>query len=81
MIEVFTTNIPNTNRAKGVIHKLKTKFPNSEIHFDIEGEVSNYPCTHSIIRFEDTQVPSVAIRSLVIQEGYRCDVLIDKVCY
>ncbi|WP_121668004.1 hypothetical protein [Mesonia aquimarina] len=81
MIEVFTTTIPTPKKARIVIKKLKTEFPDSKIHVDIEEEIKNYPCTHSILRFEGKYTSSNSIRQVVLKEGYQCDVLEDKVCH
>ena len=80
MVEVFTTNIPNNEQGLHMIKKLKIIFPHSKIHFDIELEISNYPCTHSILRFEDRYISTEIIQRLVEGEGFKCDVLLDKVC-
>ncbi|PZD76705.1 hypothetical protein [Mesonia sp. K7] len=81
MIEVFTTNIPNSKEAKPVIKKIQKAFPFLSMDFEAEGPVGNYPCEHSILRVKsETLLESNKIISLLHQLGFETEVLEDNLC-
>ena len=80
MIEVFTTNIPDTTQAACVIKMLENKFSGLKISFDIERPITHYPCDHSILRLEGETIEIAKVILAVQAQGFRCDILEDKLC-
>lgn len=80
MIEVFTTNIPNTDQAISVLKTLENDFPKLKISFDIERTIINYPCDHSILRVEGYIIETERFIKAVNTLGFACDVLENKIC-
>jgi len=80
MIEVFTTNIPNTDQAISVLKALENDFLELKINFDIERTIINYPCDHSILRVEGNIIETEPFMKAVNSLGFACDVLEDKIC-
>jgi hypothetical protein len=68
MVEVFKTNVMQTNESHAIIEKLLEKFPGSNINFDLED-------CDKILRVENAFVPKVKIVLLLNSYGYHCELL------
>lgn len=80
MVEVFITNVKQSDQAKRILKNLRDCFPKLEISFDLNDSKLEFPCGHSIIRMEGSLINSGNIISTVNQSGFECDVLEDKIC-
>lgn len=78
MIEVFTTDIPNSTLGKRMVKRLKSGDDHLEIDFDIERSIVDYPRDHSILRVEGEQFDAQHIISLVQDSGHKCHILKDE---
>ncbi len=80
MVEVFITNVRESDQANRILENLKYSFPGLKINFDLSDPNSVFPCGHSVLRMEGSQINSEDIISTVNQSGFICDVLEDKIC-
>ncbi len=80
MIEVFTTSIENDIQSEDIIKLLKLHYPTSKINFDLNETGLAYPCGHTILRIEDESIQPERIISLLLDCGFSCDILDDKIC-
>jgi hypothetical protein len=69
MIEVFKTNVQETDQSKMIVGKLLEHFPNSIINFDLED-------CDKILRIHASSISNHKIIELVNSCGYHCEVLI-----
>lgn len=68
MIEVFKTNVQETVQAKKIVTILLQHFPDNKINFDL------YDCD-KILRVEGKSFCAEKIKTLVIENGFSCDLL------
>jgi hypothetical protein len=68
MIEVFKTNVTQTEESYAIIGKLLEKFPECNINFDLDD-------CDKILRVESAFVPKVKIMLLLNSYGYHCELL------
>ena len=68
MIEIFKTNIDKSGLSKILIKKLLLHYPESSINFDHDD------CDH-VLRVEGDDICAEKIITLIIADGYRCEVL------
>ena len=68
MIEVFKTNVEETVQAKKIVDILLEHFPNNKINFDL------HDCD-KILRVEGKSFCVEKIMILVIENGFKCDIL------
>ena len=68
MIEVFKTNVLETVQAKKIVTILLQHFPDNKINFDL------YDCD-KILRVEGKSFCAEKIKTLVIENGFSCDLL------
>lgn len=68
MIEVFKTDVEEMAQAKRIIDLLLEHFPGNKINFDL------HDCD-KILRVEGKSFCPETIMSLVIQNGFRCNIL------
>jgi hypothetical protein len=68
MIEVFKTNVKGTVHAKKIVDILLEQFPGSKINFDLQDR-------DKILRVEGKSFCAKKIMTLVIENGYSCNVL------
>jgi len=68
MIEIFKTNVKGTVQAKKIITILQEQFPDNKINFDL------HDCD-KILRVEGKSFCAEKIMTLVIENGFSCDVL------
>jgi hypothetical protein len=68
MIEVFKTNVEETVQAKKILNILQEHFPGNKINFDL------HDCD-KILRVEGKSFCAEKIMTLVIENGFSCNVL------
>jgi hypothetical protein len=69
MIEVFKTNVQETEQSKIIIAQLLEHFPNSVINFDLED-------CDKILRIHDLSISNNKIIDLLNSHGFHCEVLL-----
>jgi hypothetical protein len=68
MFEVFKTNVRKTVQARKIVTILLEHFPDNKINFDL------HDCD-KILRVEGKSFCAEKIKTLVIENGFTCDVL------
>ncbi len=68
MVEVFKTNVENSEYAEQLLRKLLTHYPHCHINFDLQD------CDR-ILRVEGRHVESGGIIEVVCHDGFDCQVL------
>lgn len=68
MIEVFKTNVEESVQAKKMVDILLQHFPGNKINFDL------HDCD-KILRVEGKSFCAERIMTLVIENGFSCDIL------
>jgi len=68
MIEVFKTNVKGAVHAKKIVNILLEQFPGNKINFDL------HDCD-KILRVEGKSFCAEKIMTLVIENGFNCNVL------
>jgi hypothetical protein len=68
MIEVFKTNVQETEQSKMIVMKLLEHFPNSLINFDLED-------CDKILRIHAVSISNQRIIEVLNSYGYQCEVL------
>jgi hypothetical protein len=68
MIEVFKTNVKGSVHAKRIVAILVEHFPGNKINFDLHDH-------DKILRVEGKNFCTEKIMTLVIENGFSCDVL------
>jgi hypothetical protein len=68
MVEVFKTNVQDTEQAIGLITKLTEHFPACKINFDLED------CDR-ILRVEGESIFMSEVIAVLKQNKYQCEVL------
>jgi hypothetical protein len=68
MVEVFKTNVRHKKQAKTLQGVLAKQFPLFRINFDLED-------CDKILRVEGENIQQEKIACLVIENGFRCDIL------
>jgi hypothetical protein len=68
MIEVFKTNVQDTETAKALVQKLLGHFPNSKINFDL------HDCD-KILRVEGATIYDEKITEFLNSNGFHCEIL------
>ncbi|MCD0467065.1 hypothetical protein [Flavobacterium sp. ENC] len=69
MIEVFKTNVQETEQSKMIVMKLLEHFPNSVINFDLED-------CDKILRIHAVSISNKRIIEVLNSYGYQCEVLL-----
>lgn len=69
MVEVFKTNIDDTNESKMIIRKLNDLFPDIKVNFDLDD-------CDKILRIEGVNIDPKQITNLLNSFSYQCEVLI-----
>lgn len=70
MIEVFKTNISEIDEVNFIAGMLRQYFPGYSMHFDL------HDCD-KILRIEATEIDQGKVISLLVSNGYYCEVLQD----
>ncbi|WP_163410837.1 hypothetical protein [Flavobacterium ajazii] len=68
MIEVFKTNVQETEQSQMIVKKLLEHFPDSTINFDLED-------CDKILRVYALSICSHTIIEILRSHGYHCEVL------
>ncbi|QSB28868.1 hypothetical protein [Flavobacterium sp. CLA17] len=68
MIEIFKTNVQETEQSKMIVMTLLEHFPDSVINFDLED-------CDKILRIHAVSISNQTIIALVNSYGYHCEVL------
>ena len=68
MVEVFKTNVEQSQMAEQLISTLRIRFPFSKINFDLED-------CDKILRIEGNQICIQTIIELMKGRGFECEVL------
>lgn len=68
MIEVFKTNVEGPAQANKIIELLLEHFPGNRINFDL------HDCD-KILRVEGKNFMPEKIKGIVIENGFKCDIL------
>jgi len=68
MVEVFKTNISKVRQSKTLIKKLLAHFPASYVNIDMDD-------CDKVLRVEGEDICSDKIITLVMADGYYCEVL------
>jgi len=68
MVEVFKTNVEQSQMAEQLISTLRIRFPFSKINFDLED-------CDKILRIEGNQICIQTIIELMKRRGFECEVL------
>lgn len=80
MIEVFITDIQNKAQADRVSSKIKTETADWKVNYDLDETDLSFPCGHTILRIEGDVINSDATIAIVNEQGYKCEILEDKIC-
>lgn len=80
MIEVFITDIQNKAQADRVSNIIKTETADLKINYDLNEKDLPFPCRHTILRIEGDVINSDATIAIVNEQGFKCEVLEDKIC-
>lgn len=80
MVEVFITNIQNKIQAESVLKNIQKNCPGFEIHYELGETEFPFPCGHSILWVEGKNIASKRVMELVLNQGFKCEVLEDKIC-
>ena len=68
MIEVFKTNVHETEQAKELIFLLQQKFPESKINFDLDD-------CDKVLRIEGRNFISCNVMNVLKERGFMCNLL------
>jgi hypothetical protein len=79
-IEVFITDIKNNDPVDQLENSLAGLFPELKINFDLSDGSMPYPCGHTVLRIEGTDISAEKIKSTITHMGFNCEVLEDKIC-
>jgi SAM-dependent methyltransferase len=72
-VEIFKTNVSTSEEADQVINAVKKVLPQAQINFDLDD-------CDKILRVEGISNPSGMIVNTVMELGYYCEAIPDKVC-
>lgn len=67
-VEVFKTNVPETETAHRLINRLHNLLPGNRINFDLAD-------CDKILRIEGENIIPVVVIETLISEGYSCNIL------
>lgn len=80
MVEIFITEIQKPLQTKKVLDTLESCFQELKINFDLDNSGQPFPCRHTILRVEGTAIMNQEISEIVNGLGFKCTLLMDKVC-
>jgi tRNA G26 N,N-dimethylase Trm1 len=69
MVEVFKTNVEQTEQSEMLINQISNHLPNGQINFDLED-------CDKILRVEADSISNQTIIELLNQNGFHAEVLI-----
>ena len=80
MIEIFVTDIKNKNQADKIANLITDNYADLKINFDFNETELSFPCGHTVLRVEGENINSNEIIATIINLGFHCEILEDKVC-
>ena len=80
MVEVFITDIQSNIQADFILKNIQKDNTNLKINFDLNETDLSFPCGHTILRVEGSNINSDKIMVSVRQQGFHCEILEDKIC-
>jgi hypothetical protein len=80
MVEVFITNIQNKTQIERISSTILKEIRDLKINFDLNETGLPFPCGHTILRMEGDKINSEKIMYSVRNQGFRCEILEDKIC-
>lgn len=69
MVEVFKTDVFESDRSIVILQKLLEYFPDNKINFDLED-------CDKILRVEGTNILPEKIMQILNEQGYECQILL-----
>lgn len=80
MIQVFITDIQNNAQSDRVLNTIQNGYNGLRINLDLNETEFPFPCGHTILRVEGSNINSEAIMVDVRGLGFNCEILEDKIC-
>lgn len=80
MVEVFITNIQNNIQAARVLKNLRIDYPKFELHYDLNETEFPFPCGHTVLRVEGDNISARQLMESVLIQGFKCEILEEKLC-
>ena len=80
MVEVFITDIKNSIQSEKILNTIQSENVELKINFDLNETNFHFPCGHSILRVEGDKINSDKILDSVRKQGFKCEILEDKIC-
>ena len=80
MVEVFITNILNKIQAEKVLKNIGIDYPKFELYYDLNETEFPFPCGHTVLRVEGDNISAKQLMESVLIQGFKCEILEDKVC-
>jgi hypothetical protein len=80
MIEVFITDIQNVTQSERILSIIQNENVELKINFDLNETNFSFPCGHTILRVEGDKINSEKILVSVRNQGFKCEILEDKIC-
>jgi hypothetical protein len=80
MIEVFVTDIQDKIQAERVLRAFQSENAYLKINVDLNETGFSFPCGHSILRVEGSKINADKFIAIVKSQGFKCQVLEDKIC-
>lgn len=80
MVKVFITDLQTEIQVHEISSTIKNKATDLKISFDLNETGLPFPCGHTILRIEGSQIFPDKIIATVRRLGFNCDILEDKVC-
>ena len=80
MVEVFITDIHNEIQSEKVLNTIQSENVELKINFDLNETDFSFPCGHTILRVEGDKINSDKILVSVREQGFKCEILEDKIC-
>ncbi|MCW2259795.1 MULTISPECIES: hypothetical protein [Sphingobacterium] len=80
MVEVFITDIQNKTQSERILSTIQNENVELKINLDLNETNFSFPCGHTILRVEGDKINSDKILVSVRKQGFKCEILEDKIC-
>lgn len=80
LVETFITDIQNAMQSEKILNTIKGENVELKINFDLNETDFPFPCGHTILRVEGKKINSDSILVSVRNQGFKCEILEDKIC-
>lgn len=80
MVEVFITDIQNNIQADIILNSIQKDNTGLKMNFDLNETDLSFPCGHTILRIEGSKINIDKILKTVRNQGFKCELLEDKIC-